>query len=119
MPLEGVGGLLVPLTSDLLLADYLQEQHYPLVLVTSARLGSINHTLLTLEACRQRGIPVVAVLYNRYPQSSELIADDIRRVLAQALPRYGYDCPLIDLPDLERESPEPFMAAVAALDFPL
>jgi dethiobiotin synthetase len=112
--LEGAGGLLVPLTAELLLADYLQAHHYPLVLVTSARLGSINHTLLTLEACRHRSIDVVAVLYNRYPHSNDLIAEDTRQVLVQALPRYGYGCPLIDLPDLERESPDSFMAAVAA-----
>lgn len=115
--LEGAGGLMVPLTADLLLADYLQAQHYPLLLVTSGRLGSINHTLLTLEACHQRNIEVLAVLYNRYPQSSELITTDSRQLLERFLPRYGYNCPLIDLPDLGRDEAHQFVEAIAALDF--
>ena len=47
--LEGAGGLMVPLTRDLLTIDYVAEKQYPLVFVTSGRLGSINHTLLSLE----------------------------------------------------------------------
>ena len=41
--LEGAGGLMVPLTRDLLTIDYIARHHYPLVFVTSGRLGSINH----------------------------------------------------------------------------
>ena len=48
--LEGAGGLMVPLTRDLLTIDYIARHHYPLVFVTSGRLGSINHLLLSLEA---------------------------------------------------------------------
>ena len=42
--LEGAGGLMVPLTRDLLIIDYIARRHYPLIFVTSGKLGSINHT---------------------------------------------------------------------------
>ena len=62
--LEGAGGLLVPMTEQLLTLDYIAEQGYPVVLVTSGRLGSINHTLLSLEAIKARGLDVHSVIYN-------------------------------------------------------
>jgi len=114
--LEGAGGLMVPLTPELMLIDYLQEQNYPLILVTSPRLGSINHTLLSLEACRTRGIDVLAVLYNCYPEKSGLICDDTRKMLKLLMPRYGCDGPLIDLPAVGRDEEEVFVTAVAELD---
>ena len=96
--LEGVGGLLVPLSADLLLADYVRDAGYGLVLVTSSRLGSINHTLLSLEACATRRIPVRAVIYNRYFEADETIAADTREVIAAGLKRCGFgDAPVIDL----------------------
>jgi len=62
--LEGAGGLLVPITEQLLTLDYIAAQGYPIVLVTSGRLGSINHTLLSLEAIKFRGLEVHSVIYN-------------------------------------------------------
>jgi dethiobiotin synthetase len=95
--LEGVGGLLVPLSPELLFADYVRDAGYSLVLVSSSRLGSINHTLLSLEACATRHIPVRAVLYNRFFDTDEAIAIDTRKVIAAALKRHGFDCaPVID-----------------------
>ena len=54
--LEGAGGLMVPLTRKLLTIDYIAWKRYPLIYVTSGRLGSINHFLLGLEAIRARRI---------------------------------------------------------------
>ena len=62
--LEGAGGLLVPITEQLLTLDYIAAQGYPIVLVTSGRLGSINHTLLSLEAIKSRGLQIHSVIYN-------------------------------------------------------
>jgi dethiobiotin synthetase len=97
--LEGVGGLLVPLTADLLFADYVRDAGYGLVLVSSPRLGSINHTLLSLEACAARHIPVRGLIYNRFDERcGEAIAADTRKVIAAALKRLGFDAaPVIDL----------------------
>ncbi len=95
--LEGVGGLLVPLTADLLFADYIRDAGYSLLLVTSPRLGSINHTLLSIEACRHRGIAIRGVVYNCFQHIDKLIADDTREVILHYLARAGYVVPLIDL----------------------
>lgn len=113
--LEGAGGLMVPLTPELLLIDYLKDQGYPLILVTSPRLGSINHTLLSLEACKARGIEVLALLYNCYPEKSGVICDDTRKMLKQLMPRFGCDGPLIDLPAVGRDEESGFMGEVAGL----
>ena len=47
--LEGAGGLMVPLTDDVLTIDHVAAHQFPVILVTSGRLGSINHTLLSLS----------------------------------------------------------------------
>ncbi len=61
--IEGVGGLLVPLTDrGYLLADLLREFHLPCLLVARSTLGTINHTLLTLEALRSRGLELAGVV---------------------------------------------------------
>lgn len=71
--LEGAGGLMVPLTRSLLTVDYVARMNCPLILVTSGRLGSINHTLLSLEAVAARGIRLHSVMYNLYPQEEDKI----------------------------------------------
>ena len=66
--IEGIGGLLVPLTDEgYLLADLLQEMGLPCLLVASSALGTINHTLLTLEALRLRQLTLAGVILNGLP----------------------------------------------------
>lgn len=55
---EGAGGVLVPINSSFLMIDLIQSLGRPTVVVTSTRLGTINHTLLTLESLKTRGIYV-------------------------------------------------------------
>lgn len=59
---EGAGGLLVPLDARTSMADLAAELAFPLLVVARARLGTINHTLLTLEVARARGLPVAGVV---------------------------------------------------------
>lgn len=73
---EGAGGLMVPLTPDLLTIDYVATRKMPIVLVTSAKLGSINHTLLSLEVCKHRGVEVFAVVFNHFPKAPEAIVSE-------------------------------------------
>ncbi len=104
--LEGAGGLLVPFTGEMLFADYAQERSYPLILVSSSRLGSINHTLLSLEACRNRDIDLCALFYNRAGGSDKTIADDTFGLLQKAVRRYGFTCPVIDIPVIGSVCPD-------------
>ncbi|HUE17421.1 MAG TPA: dethiobiotin synthase [Planctomycetaceae bacterium] len=61
---EGVGGLLCPLTEEQSIADLAVALAYPLLVVARLGLGTINHTLLTVEAARQRGLRVAGVVLN-------------------------------------------------------
>lgn len=89
--LEGAGGLMVPLTRKYLTIDYVAEKGLPLILVASGRLGSINHTLLSLEAIRNRHIPLYAVAYNLFPESDDALIrtdteDYLRTLLSEDFP---------------------------------
>ena len=60
---EGAGGVLVPLTRDWLYADQFARWQAPVVLVARTGLGTINHSLLSLEALRARNVPVLGVAF--------------------------------------------------------
>jgi len=105
--LEGAGGLLVPLSPDLLLADYIRDAGYPLLLVTSSRLGSINHTLLAVEACLKRGIPLRGIVFNRFQEADRIIADDAIGIIRHFLKRYGLSSPVVTLDENGLEEPAP------------
>lgn len=79
--LEGAGGLYVPYNQTSTTIDYIQQQQYPLILVTSGKLGSINHTLLSLHACAQRRIPILRVIYNKYFDDDSTISQDTPQFL--------------------------------------
>ena len=61
---EGAGGVLVPLTREVLYADVFARWGAPVVIVARTGLGTINHTLLSLEALRARGVPVLGVAFS-------------------------------------------------------
>ena len=97
--LEGAGGLMVPNDLHSLTIDYVKEQGYPIILVTSGKLGSINHTLLSLYACKQYGVPVRAVAYNLYPPTDELITANTLEYLTRYLAKEFPGTALITLPE--------------------
>ena len=99
--LEGAGGLMVPLTTELLTIDYLVEKKYPIILVSSGRLGSINHTLLSLEAIQQRGLNLFAVAYNLKDESQDpKISQDTAGYLKRYLNLHFPQTQWIDIPAL-------------------
>jgi dethiobiotin synthetase len=73
---EGVGGLLVPLARNMLLADLVARLRIPTLLVARTSLGTLNHTLLSLEALRSRQIPVLGILFSDGSAEDETIAAD-------------------------------------------
>ncbi len=97
--IEGAGGLMVPVNDDYFTIDYVAGHRLPTVLVTNGRLGSINHTILSLEAIAARGIELYAVIYNRYFDSDATIAADtcgfIRRYIGKHFPASSF----IEMPD--------------------
>lgn len=69
---EGAGGLLVPITEGYFMADLARQMGLPLVVVSKPGLGMLNHTLLTLECARARGLEVAGIVVNNFPQSPGL-----------------------------------------------
>jgi dethiobiotin synthase len=61
---EGAGGMLVPLTDTAYVIDLASELQLPVLLVARSTLGTINHTLLSIEALRRRGLPLAGVVMN-------------------------------------------------------
>jgi dethiobiotin synthetase len=59
---EGAGGLMVPITGEAYMVDLAAELDLPIVLVARSTLGTINHTLLSIEALRRRGLPLAGVV---------------------------------------------------------
>ena len=98
---EGVGGLCVPLTREILAIDFVAQQEWPVILVTSGRLGSINHTILSMEACAARGIDVAALVYNAWGGDDETITADSRALFAE---RWA-GVPVIDVPRFDLDLP--------------
>lgn len=74
--IEGAGGLLVPLHRRYTTLDYVAEHKLPVIVVTNGQLGSINHTLLTLEALMHRDVEIYGVVYNPYFDKDKVISAD-------------------------------------------
>lgn len=109
--LEGVGGLCVPLTDSVTVVDYVAACGYPVILVSSARLGSINHTLMSLEVLGKHCIQVLGVAYNRFFDEQAEIASDSRRIIERRLKDLDHRPAVVDIPDV---SP----GMVPEIDFP-
>lgn len=82
--IEGAGGLMVPLTERTVFADVFAYWRIPLILCARTGLGTINHTLLSLEALRRRAIPVLGVAFigDEQADSDAVIAElgEVRRL---------------------------------------
>lgn len=100
--LEGAGGLMVPLTTSLLTIDYVAQHQFPVILVTSGRLGSINHTLLSLEALKSRGLKLKALVYNLKDESKDpLISQDTSNYLKNYLATHFPEAEWIELAKMD------------------
>jgi dethiobiotin synthetase len=75
--IEGAGGLLVPLTRREVFADVYARWRLPVILCARTGLGTINHTLLSLEAMRQRLIPVLGIAFigDAHPDTEQIIVE--------------------------------------------
>lgn len=102
--IEGAGGICVPLDGDFTILDYVGMRRYPVIIVTSSRLGSINHTLMTLEMLKSRGLDVAGMIYNLYPPEDETITADSRELFSRFLAARGYPPAIADLPVVDMKN---------------
>ena len=98
--IEGAGGLMVPITDDFLTIDYVTSRHLPLALVTNGVLGSINHTILSLEAIAARGIELKYLLYNTHFDTDPVIAQDTHGFIRRYLNRHFPTTTLLNVPSM-------------------
>ncbi len=98
--IEGAGGLMVPFTDDFLTIDYPTTRQLPVVLVTNGILGSINHTLLSHEAIKARGLELPYIIYNKYFDTDELIAEDTLGFIRRYVTKHFPDTEIIEMPGM-------------------
>jgi dethiobiotin synthetase len=72
---EGVGGLLVPLTTRLTVADFARKLRLPLLIVTRPALGTLNHTALTVAAARSHGLKMLGLVLNSATNAKKGLAE--------------------------------------------
>lgn len=97
---EGVGGLLVPLSPTYLVRDLAVDLGYPLAIVAAPGLGTINHTLLTIESSRSAGLEVAAVVLDPWPEDPSEIEQSNRETIAAL-----GDVTVLTLPHLDLTDP--------------
>jgi dethiobiotin synthetase len=75
--IEGAGGLMVPLRDNFLMIDLIKQLNAEVILVSRNYLGSINHTLLSIDALKHRNIPIMGIIFNGLKDiySKEFIMD--------------------------------------------
>jgi dethiobiotin synthetase len=98
---EGVGGLLVPLTLGYLVRDFARELALPVVIAAAPGLGTINHTLMTIECARAVGLEVAAVVLTPWPAEPTVVEATNR----EAIGRLG-QVPVEVLPRIDPADPE-------------
>jgi len=103
---EGVGGLLVPITTDYNVRDLARDTGLPLVIASRCELGTINHTLLTLEAARAGGLTVAGVVLTPWPVSP----DPVQRSNLSTIGLLG-GAPVATLGPVQRADPQSLAAA--------
>lgn len=103
--LEGAGGLQVPLNKSCTVLDYIQDQHYPVILVSSSKLGSINHTLLSMEALKARSLDLIGLIYNTFPGDDALIAADSIHQMDIYMQRFGFEPKIKKMDAVNLENP--------------
>jgi dethiobiotin synthetase len=101
--IEGAGGVLVPLNRHTLFIDVFARWRLPTIVCARTRLGTINHTLLSIEALRRREIPVLGVAFIGEPHAEN------ERIIAT----FGAVCILGRLPPLDPLTPAGLRAAFA------
>jgi dethiobiotin synthetase len=97
---EGVGGFMVPLERSYLVRDLARDLAYPVVIAASPGLGTINHTLLTIDAVRQAGLPLAEVVLTPWPEQP----GDLERSNRETIAKLG-EVHVEVLPRLDLASP--------------
>lgn len=69
MLVEGIGGIMTPLTRDYFVADLIKEMGLETIIITRSTLGTLNHTMMTVKVCHDNKIPIKGILVNNYDEN--------------------------------------------------
>jgi dethiobiotin synthetase len=83
MIVEGVGGIMVPLTGEAYVADLARDLKLPTIIVASSRLGTLNHILLTIKICRDYDLSIQGVIINGMPQRPGIVEKKLVSVIQE------------------------------------
>jgi dethiobiotin synthetase len=113
---EGVGGVMAPVDASHTVLNLAQWIGSPAVVVARPGLGTINHTVLTVDALRAGGVKVAGVVVNRYPADGASVAQETN---PRQIERWGKTQVLAVVPEAPVASmlPEDIIAAVAPVDW--
>ena len=112
---EGVGGLMVPLADDRTVLDYMTRYPQPAILVSNGRLGSVNHTLLSLEVLHNHNIELAGIIYNHFIETDPAITADTFATLGRYLKRYYPKASIVKIPRWQPGDPMPDFAPIFRL----
>ena len=77
MIVEGIGGVMVPLTKKKYIADFAKSLGLSTIIVSSLKLGTINHTLLTIKVCKGFGLNPIGIIINGIEENDSLVKDKV------------------------------------------
>jgi dethiobiotin synthetase len=78
---EGIGGILVPLTENESVAGFAKRAELPLVIVSTSSLGTLNHTLLTIMACKEFGLSIRGIILNKMSRRPNMVEQKTAEVI--------------------------------------
>src|ERR687895_1726910 len=78
---EGIGGIMVPLTENEFIVNFAKRAKLPLIIVSTPKLGTLNHTLLTVMACKKLRPPSVGIILNKTSKNPDLVEQETGPVL--------------------------------------
>jgi dethiobiotin synthetase len=115
---EGVGGIMVPMDDKHTMLDVAAWLNLPAVVVARPNLGTINHTVLTIEALRRAQVPIAGVVINRYPAENASVAEETN---PRAVEKWAKTPVLCIVPQVRQpiglHIPQDISAAVAQVDW--
>lgn len=80
---EGIGGIMVPLTRNETVATFASKLGFPVLIVTTPVLGSLNHTFLTVQACRLFGLDIAGLVVNNMPEKPTRVESESPKVMQE------------------------------------
>lgn len=111
MLVEGVGGILTPITGKYMVIDLIRELRLPLIVVSRFTLGTLNHTLLTVKTAREAKLPIRGIIFNQTEPQKTAIEKDQPTIIRELskIPVLG------EIPFIKNVSPKTFSPALLAV----